>query len=144
MTRFRFLPDIATADIAFEAFGKDYSELFSAAGLALEETMISLDTVQPKISQVIQKEEVNPETLLHSFLEELVFIKDTEGFVANKIECDVSKVKGKWRLKTGLLGEKIDIEKHKLGDDVKAVTKHLFSLEQLPDKTYKCTVVLDV
>ena len=44
--KFRFLPDIATADIAFEAYGKDYGELFESVGLALETTMVSLDSLK--------------------------------------------------------------------------------------------------
>ena len=42
---YKFLPDIATADLAYEAFGKNPSELFENAGIALESVMVDLTTI---------------------------------------------------------------------------------------------------
>jgi SHS2 domain-containing protein len=142
---FRFLPDIATADLAFEAYGKSYSELFENAGLALEEATVSTQGVESKEKRIIKKQEETPENLLFSFFEELIFLKDTEMLVFSQIKCEVVKMEnGKWKMENELFGEKMDPERHELRDDVKAATKHMFKLEQLPDKTYKCLVVLDV
>lgn len=143
-TKFRFLPDIATADLAFEAFGKNYNELFENAGLALEEATVKLTTVEPKETHTISKEESSVEDLLCSFLEELVFLKDAEQLVFSKIRCSVSKDFTGWEVRSELSGEKIDTSKHKLGVDVKAVTKHLFKIEKLPNKTLRAQVILDV
>ena len=145
MTKFRFLPDIATADLAFEAFGTNYSELFENAGLALEDAMVKLTSVKPTKEHTINKEENSVENLLYSFLEELIFLKDAETLVFNRIKCKVRKVKSeRWSVYSEVFGEKIDPKKHKLGVDVKAVTKHLFEIKQLPNKTYRTQVILDV
>ena len=143
--KFRFLPDIATADLAFEAFGKTPSELFENAALALEDSMVKLDNVEPsKIHHVTRKED-SLEDLLLSFLEELVFLKDAEQMVFSKISCEVKKVNsGQWTVYSEISGEKIDPKKHKLGVDVKAVTKHLFKVEKLSNKTFRAQVILDV
>lgn len=145
MKKHQFLSDIATADLAYEAFGATYSELFENAGLVLEEATVLLQDVEPKDKRIIKKEERTVEELLFSFLEELVFLKDAEMLVFSQIKCDVERVNsGQWTVDSELFGEKIDPQKHKLGDDVKAVTKHLFKVEQLPDKTFRCLVILDV
>ncbi|KKQ52104.1 hypothetical protein A2865_03150 [Candidatus Woesebacteria bacterium RIFCSPHIGHO2_01_FULL_39_17] len=143
--KYRFLPNIATADLAFEAFGRDYNELFENAGLALESAMVDLISLKAREVKEIKLEGENLEALLSSFLEELVFIKDSEQLLFNNILCDVKQMGGgRWRVDAKLGGEKIDRKKHKLGVDVKAVTKHLFKIEVRPDKTYHCQVILDV
>lgn len=46
---YEFLEDIAIADIAFQAWGKDLEELFKAAGDATINTMIdNLDSIELK------------------------------------------------------------------------------------------------
>lgn len=144
-TKFRFLPDIATADIAFEAYAKNPSELLENAGLALEAAMVSLDTVRSSTKHTFTKEEASLEDLLFSFLEELVFLKDAKGLLFNRLKCRVGRMEdGGWRVDTQLHGERVDAKKHKLGVDVKAVTKHMFEVKQLPDKTWYCRVILDI
>lgn len=142
--RFRFLPNIATADLAFQAFGKNYSELFKNAALALESAMVDLKSIKAGKEKEIKLEGVSIENLLSSFLEELIFLKDAEQLLFNRIVCKVMRKSERYVLMSKLSGEKIDYQKHKLGDDVKAVTKHLFMVEKLPDSTLRCLVVVDV
>lgn len=142
--KFRFLPDIATADLAFEAEGSSYSELFENAAMALESSMVELSSLESGLTRKIQLSESTLEELLSSFLQELVFLKDSEQLLFNQIKCKVGKEVRGWRLEASLSGEKIDPTRHKLGVDVKAVTKHLFKVEELTDKTYRCRVVLDI
>jgi SHS2 domain-containing protein len=142
--KFHFLEDIATADLAFEAFGKNYSELFKNAGLALEEAMVETKSVQSKINYEIELDDSNIENLLYLFLEELVYLKDAEELLFSKIKCRIKSAKNVWKFAANLGGERINRKKHKLRDDVKAVTKHLFRVKELPNKNYRCQVVLDV
>lgn len=159
--KFKFLPDIATADLAFEAYGVTYNELFENAGLALTDAMVKLNSVEGDVKREIKKEEKSVENLLFSFLEELIFLKDAQLLVFSKIKCEVQRLRAPshperspaklgevegshWKIKAKIIGEKIDSEKHKLGVDVKAVTKHLFKIEKLPDKTLRAQIILDV
>ena len=142
--KFRYLENIATADLAFEAFGKDYSELFENAALALESSMVELSSLGSTISKNVRLESENLDGLLFIFLEELVFLKDAEQLLFNQIKCEAEKGVRGWRLEASLTGEKIDRARHKFGTDVKAVTKHLFKVEKLRNKTYHCLVVLDI
>lgn len=143
--KFRYLPDIATADLAFEAFGKNYGELFENSAAALESSMVELSSLGSNVTKILELSAENVEGLLFSFLEELVFLKDAERLLFNQIKCEVKKVSSKlWVVSSELRGEKINPEKHKLGVDVKAVTKHLFEVEILSGQFYHCTVILDI
>ena len=142
---FKFLPDIATADIAFEAAGQTPSELFENAGLALENAMVDTESVKPKEVLRVTKEEISLEDLLFSFLEELVFLKDAKGLLFNRLKCEIKRLTANsYKLTAILRGEKIDRKRHKLKVDVKAVTKHMFELKQLPSGTWHCRVILDI
>ncbi|TSC54282.1 MAG: archease family protein [Microgenomates group bacterium LiPW_16] len=157
MIKFRFLEDIATADVAFEAYGKTPDELFENCGLALEEVMVDTKTLQK--SKVkgqkakLQLKSQKLEDLLYDFLSEMVFLKDRDGLLFSKFEIKIkpltpSRISPKdassaYTLVANLSGEPIDPSHHHLRADVKAVTKHLFALEK-EKEGYKATVILDI
>lgn len=143
--KYKFLDEVATADIAFEAYGKDCNELFENAALALESVMVRLDSIRPLKTRNLKVKGESVNELLFSFLEELVFQKDAESMIFSEVRCKVEKVKSKkYKLNVKLKGEEIDYKQHKLGVDVKAVTKHLFKIIKVKSGQYKCRVVLDV
>jgi SHS2 domain-containing protein len=153
--RFKFLEEIATADVAFEAYGKTIEELFENCGLALMETMVDTKTMSnvPPWADQMSKPKLkskNLEDLLYNFLSELVFLKDRDGLLFSKIKVKLSTFHGgdsmpdkRLTLEAELWGERIDPRRHHLRADVKAVTKHLFKIEKEKDR-YKATVVLDI
>ncbi len=152
MQKFRFIPDIAVADTAFEAFGKDLNELFENCALATFTEMVDVKTVSPKEKRTIQLSSEKLESLLYDFLSEILFIKDQEGMVFSKVKCDINETgvclptgecKEKFVLEANIQGEKINLKKHKLGNDVKAVTMHMFQVVK-DKKGWKARVVLDI
>ena len=46
MEKYKFLEDIAIADIAYEAYGKDLNELFENAALAIFEFSADIKTIE--------------------------------------------------------------------------------------------------
>ena len=145
-TRVRFLTDLTTADLAFEAYGETPAELFENAGLAVEEVMVSPAKLRLEKSRLVKKRAKTLTDLLFFFLEELIFLKDAENLVFGQIKCRVFKTGKVWRLEADLKGEVIKKDEHQLGVDVKAVTRHKFCLKRLKfnSKGYKATVILDV
>lgn len=143
--RFKFLENIATADVAFEAYGKTLEELFENAGLAVEETMVDTRTVSKSKKQKakLQLKNQNLEDLLYDFLSELVFLKDRDGLLFSRIEVKINLTSNIYHLSSDLSGEPIDPSHHHLRADVKAVTKHLFALKK-EKEGYKATVILDI
>ncbi len=141
---YRFLEDIAIADIAFEAEGKTLSELFSNAALAVINTMVTdVNSVEQKVLKNIQVEADDPETLLYGFLQELVFYKDAELLLFSRYDIDIREEKGKWRLQGNIHGEELNQQKHELVADVKAVSLHNFKVRKTVEG-WQAEVILDV
>jgi SHS2 domain-containing protein len=138
MKKFELL-DIATADMAFAAYGKTLGEMFENAGLALSSIMFELDNVEPKTEEEIVVSADEDVVLLQKFLHELLFIFDTEHLIFSgfKVETDGKQLTAKCR------GEKYDASRHKFNIDVKAVTYHKMEIKK-DGELWKCTVVVDV
>jgi SHS2 domain-containing protein len=143
MEDFKFIKKEAIADVAFEANGKTYSGLFRNAAMAVFETAVNTVTVDAEEKRTIGLENDDIEDLLYDFLSEIVYLTDKDSFVFTKAEVEVTKDDGRFKLSATLRGEPINKEKHDLGADVKAVTLHMFKIEET-DEGYKAKVVLDV
>ena len=138
---FRFIEDIAIADVALEATGKNLTELFKSAAQAVIESMVNPKTVKPAIEKEIKKKEKAVEKLLFEFLEEIVYLKDAESMVFHDIKVKVNEKK--LEATATLRGDKIKPEKQELHQDVKAVTMHYYLVEK-KDNKWKTVVVLDI
>lgn len=143
---YKYLEDVSIADVAFVASGSTLDEMFESAGLAVTNTMVKeLKSVKPKVKKTIKLKADNVEKLLFDFLQEFVYWKDTSLLLFSKIKVKISEPKkagGAYSLVAALYGEKLDMKKHELLVDVKAVTWHLFSVKK--GKEWACHVVLDV
>ncbi len=141
---YKFLEDVAIADVAFEASGKTLKELFESAGLAVTNTMVKdLKSVKQIIEKKIAIESDNVEMLLFKFLQEIIFYKDAKMLLFNKFELNISNEKKKWKLSGKLHGEKLNMKKHELLVDVKAVSLHQYKVEETKEG-WKADVILDV
>jgi SHS2 domain-containing protein len=142
MQKYKFLEDVALADIAYEAYGKDLNELFENAAAALFELTADLSTVKNKKRIDFYLEHVNAENLLYDFLSEILYLKDKEYMVFTKV--DVKIVPGKkLKLNASLKGDRINSKTQKLENDIKAITMHMFKLEIIKGE-YKSTIVVDL
>lgn len=137
--KFKFLEKVAIADVAFEAYGKSLEELFENSAMAVAETMADVKTVEPKIKKEIKLEDEKIDQLLFDFIGELIYLKDKDAFVFNKFDVDLKKNK----LNVICYGDKINMKKQTLRNDVKAITYHMYKVEKVKDG-YKVTIVLDV
>lgn len=142
--RFKFLNDIVLADVAFEAYGDTLEELFESTAAAFLDVSVDPKTLKnPKVQRHFTLQTENLEDLLYDFLSELIFLKDTRGFLAGKLTLIIQQAQNKYSLEAKLKGEIIDPKKHELKVDVKAVTKHLFEIKKVK-RGYTATVVLDI
>ena len=141
---YEFLEDIATADIAFRATGKDLQEVFKAAGDATINTMIEdLDSIEPKETRTFSLENDELDLLLFNFLQELVYYKDSELLLLRASQIEFEEKDGKYQLSAVVQGETLDRERHQQRVDVKAVTLHRFQLEKTNDG-WTAMVILDI
>ena len=134
-----YLEEIATADIAVDIEANTLNELFEEAGMSFSECTAELDNVEEKIEKEIILEAETIEKLLFKFLEELVFIKDTELTIFKSFNCKIKDNKLVCKAK----GEELDQTKHVVMDDIKAITYHQFKVEQKENK-WKARIIFDI
>ena len=139
---YRYLEEVAIADVAFEAEGRTLPEVFEASALALTEAMVDLDGVAPVRSREISLTGEDLDTLLFRWLAELIYLKDSACLLFRRFDITIQEAK-EWHLQATVEGDEIDYEKMSLKVDVKAVTYHLFSLKETPEG-WKARVVLDI
>jgi SHS2 domain-containing protein len=141
---YEFLEDIATADIAFRAWGKNLEELFQAAGDATINVMIdNLEAIEPKEQRTFRLENDQLDMLLFNFLQELIYYKDSEQLLLRSQQIQVEKKNVNHELTAITQGEKLDSKRHQQRVDVKAVTLHRFQLEKT-DQGWTAMVILDI
>jgi SHS2 domain-containing protein len=141
---YEFLEDIAIADIAFQASGKNLEELFIAAGDATINTMIdNLDAIALKETRTFALENDALDMLLFNFLQEFVYYKDSELLLLRAQQVQIEEKDGEYHLNVVTQGEKLDRDRHEERVDVKAVTLHRFQLEQT-DAGWTAMVILDI
>ncbi len=138
---FRYLPDVALADIAFEAESDTVDGLFETCALAITDIMVDPKTLRNTTQREISFVSEDLDRLLYDFMTELIVMKDVDSLLFGKFETKVSPQGTS--LKAVATGETIDRERHSLRNDVKAVTMHLFGIKN-EGGTWKTTVVLDI
>lgn len=138
---YKFLPDVALADIAFEAESNTVNGLFESCARALTDIMVDPKTLQTKVTKETSLKSEDLDRLLYDFLTELIVMKDVESLLFSEIQVDVNGPGTE--LAAALRGEPIDRIRHVLRNDVKAVTMHMFGIRREGQK-WKATVVLDI
>lgn len=138
---FRYLPDVALADIAFEAEADTIDGLFESCAMALTDIMVNPSTLRPTLAKEFSVDSGDVERLLYDFLTELIIAKDVDSLLFREVSVKVDSKAGS--LKAVAKGEPIDRGRHELRNDVKAVTMHMFGVKH-EGKRWKATVVLDI
>lgn len=141
---FRYLEEIATADVAFEAWGATPEDTFLAAADATLNTMVEdIGTVAPLERRVFSLAADSLDLLLFELLQELVYHKDAERLLLRVRDLRIEETGSGYRLHADAIGETIDPARHPLLADVKAVTLYRLVVEKTPDG-WRAVVVLDV
>lgn len=140
---YKFLEDVAIADVAFIATGKNIEEMFESAGLAVTNTMVKdLKSVKSNVTKTIKVSGDDIPMLLFNFLQEIIFLKDAKLLLFSKFDIKISKGK-KMKLTVKASGEKLNMKKHELLVDVKAVSMHNYKVEKTKSG-WSASVILDV
>jgi SHS2 domain-containing protein len=116
-----------TADVGIIAYGADISQAFANAARALFSLITELDDVAEFLHRDIELTAPDEESLLVKWLNELIYLFDTENIVFKRF--DVTKLNNS-QLKARSYGEKIDSSKHRLKTGVKAATYHMLKVDK--------------
>ena len=75
-----------TADLKVKAFGKDIEDAFHGAAIGTFNFLVDTKIIQSLEHREIKVEAKDKESLLYDYLEQLLILLDTEGFLLHTIE----------------------------------------------------------
>jgi SHS2 domain-containing protein len=132
-----------TADIMIEAYGASMGEAFSFAAKAMFEVMFDVSKVAPESIVKVEVMGSDLESLLYSWLEELLFRFDVERMAFSQFRFDISKGGESLRGMGEARGELYDRRKHGARIEVKAITYGEMQIVSSGNE-FKVRFVLDI
>jgi SHS2 domain-containing protein len=136
MLKFKFLEH--TADIKFQAFGKNLEEVFENSAFALKDVICGKKKIKGTKEKIIKIKGRDFESLMYKFLEEILYLLDSSNFLISKIK--EIKIKD-FTLKAILLGD--NSKNYWFTNSVKAITYNEMFIKKRGSK-WISQVVLDV
>ena len=136
---YRYLEHITDAFIEITA--NTLEEAFENAGISVVDTIVDIKSVKEKIEKRMEISGKDLSYLLYNWLEEIIILTITEGFVTKRFSVKLEKNNG-YKLVATLNGEEMDFEKHHFKVEVKAPTFHLMEIKQ--DKPVMMRFLLDL
>ncbi len=110
-----------TADAKFQAFGKTLEEAFENSAFAMLKLMYNAQDIKARKEKRISVKGRDLEALLYNWLEELLFLLDSQNFLAGGIKgMKITKKEKGYELEAKVSGD--DALTHKSFRGVKAVT----------------------
>lgn len=139
-----------TADIGFHAYGESLEEAYENAGLAMFNVITDINKVRKEESREFEIVSEDLVSLLYDYLEELLFLQDTEflffsDFKVNieKMDDDESSDLENYKLTCFACGDEIDWNVHSHKSEVKAITFHKMCVKE-DDGIFKLRAILDL
>ena len=128
-----------TADVGIVAYGGSISQAFANAARALFSLITELDSVKEVLYRDIELTASDEKNLLVEWLNELIYLFDTEYIVFKRF--DVSVLNNS-QLRARSYGEKVDNSRHQLKTGVKAATYHMLGVSKA--NGYRVQVIFDI
>jgi SHS2 domain-containing protein len=129
-----------TADVGLHAFGSTLPELFIHAAEGMESLMVPPEQVRVLVGREIAAEGHDLVSLLIAWLNEFIFLFDTEYLLFREFEIEALT---ETHLKGRASGEPYDVQRHALSSAIKAVTWHEAAVE-LTNDGYKARIIFDI
>ena len=133
-----------TADLKFQAEGKNLKHAFQNAAKAMFNAIAPIENIQPKLEKTIEITSESIESLLFDWLAELLRIHDTDNLLFSEFTItNLNRQDNGWFLKAKIKGEKLIPEKHKPETQIKAMTYNELKIEK-KGKKFLLTIVMDI
>ena len=129
-----------TADVKFRAYGKTLEKAFENAAIATFQVMTDVNKIEKKHDKDIKVKGDTAQTLLYNFLEELIFLMDSESFLLADVKLEEF---GHGFLKAKLIGDYQEEFKYDVHTYIKAVTYNELLVDET-EKGYMVQVVHDI
>ena len=119
-----------TADVGIRAFGASETELFENAAIGMFSLISDLGKVGEDNVCNIEIEAEDRETLLVEWLNELIYLYDSQELLLKRFRVTSLK---ETALRGIAYGEHIDPSRHDLNEDIKAATYHMLKIKKGSD-----------
>jgi len=116
-------------DAFIEVIGDTIDEAFERAGISVVDTIVDISTVEDKESRRIEISADDLKGLLYNWLEEIIILTITDGFVGKTFNVTITR-NGQYHLLAKIVGEEINFEKHHFKMEIKAPTYHLMEIKE--------------
>ena len=139
-----------TADIGFYAYGNSLEEAYENAGLAMFNVITDISKVKKEESREFEIVSDDLVSLLYDYLEELLFLQDTEFLFFSDFKINIEKIVDdgssdleNYKLTCFAYGEEINWNIHTPKSEVKAITFHKMCVKE--DKgIFRLRAILDL
>ena len=128
-----------TADIGIRVEAPTLEVLFETAALAFTELVTSAESLDCLVERTFKLEEDDIETLLVSWLQELLYLLDTEQLVFARFQVKLQD----FSLEATAAGEVFDPDRHMIKTEIKAVTYHQLEVAE-SDQGWQAQVIFDI
>lgn len=130
-----------TADVGVRAWGRTPEELYVHMAEGMFSLIVGPEEVRERKTVRVEARGQGEEGLLVAWLRELLFLFDTQHFVAKAFRIDRLEP---GRVEAQVSGEKLDLSRHSPGREVKAVTYCDLAVTHQPDGTWVSQVIFDI
>ncbi|MEE9122128.1 MAG: archease [Syntrophobacteria bacterium] len=134
---FQFIDHTADAGILVKA--PTLEGMFETAGLGFSELVTRVDSLKCLIQRQFRLQEDDMETLLVSWLQELLYLLDTEGLIFGRFQVNLKD----FSLEATAWGDVFDPDIHTMKTEIKAVTYHQLEVVE-DDQGWKAQVIFDI
>ena len=138
---YRFLDH--TADMGVEIEAASFEELLSEGLLALTDSLTEVGEVEVEVERQVELRAPSREDLLVEWLNELVYLFETESVLFRLAELRVEEEGDGWRLCGMLRGERYDPARHRIKTLIKAVTYHQLQVTS-SSRGWQARVIFDI
>jgi len=129
-----------SGDVGLRAYGEGLKDAFTNAAIGMFSLITDLEKVKEEKVINVSVESDSVESLLVSWLNELIFYFDTYGFLGKKVlitEFTSSLIKA------SVSGEDFDPERHESKLLIKAATYHMLKIEE-KNRRWEIAVIFDI
>jgi protein archease len=128
-----------TGDLGIEVTAQSRTELFARAATALSRLMVEDGNVGASERRQLEIEGAGDADLMHDLLAAALNLFLIDGFIWREVSVDERD----GRLIASLAGERFDPRRHRLIQEIKAVTYHRLAVEPSPGG-WRATIIFDI
>ena len=130
------------SDVGFEVYGTTLEELFANAAIACYGFMTDIEEIEETEERAIEIESEDLYSLMFDWLDELLFLFESESLVFKKFDLKVDVSGDGTSISGRCRGGKFDPYRHESGIIIKAVTYNMMEIKK--NELWHARVVLDV